>query len=134
MDLNEVKKCILVCANCHREIHEGIYTTEELLKLQYYNEELAKELIKNNSKQENYCKECGKIISKNENSLCKECYQKSTRIVTRPTREELKNLIRNKTFVEIGRIYGVTDNAIRKWCVTENLPSKKKEILNYNED
>ena len=23
-DLNEVKKCILVCSNCHREIHAGV--------------------------------------------------------------------------------------------------------------
>lgn len=25
-DLQEVKKCILVCANCHREIHAGLYS------------------------------------------------------------------------------------------------------------
>lgn len=29
---NEVKKCILVCANCHREIELGLYKKEQLIK------------------------------------------------------------------------------------------------------
>lgn len=29
-DLEELKKCILVCANCHREIHAGLYIVEYL--------------------------------------------------------------------------------------------------------
>lgn len=133
LDLKEVQKCILVCANCHREIHDGMYTAEELLNLQVYDESFANELIKNNSKQEIQCKQCGKIISKNENTLCRECYQKSTRIAERPNREELKSLIRTKSFVDIGKMYQVSDNSIRKWCIAENLPSKKKDILNYTD-
>lgn len=31
-------------------------------------------------------------------------------------------------------MYGVTDNAIRKWCISENLPSKKKDIKLYSEE
>ena len=27
--LEEAKKCILVCSNCHREIHAGIVTVNE---------------------------------------------------------------------------------------------------------
>lgn len=27
--LNEAKKCVLVCANCHREIHEGVREAPE---------------------------------------------------------------------------------------------------------
>ena len=29
-DLREVQKCILVCANCHREIHDGLYNENQL--------------------------------------------------------------------------------------------------------
>jgi len=45
-DLAEIKKCVLVCANCHREIHAGIYSEEELLKVQQYDENIAEDLRK----------------------------------------------------------------------------------------
>ena len=48
--------------------------------------------------------------------------------VDRPNREELKQLIRTQPFTQIAKKYGVTDNAIRKWCIKEHLPSKKTEI------
>ena len=50
------------------------------------------------------------------------------RVVERPAREELKDLIRNKPFTEIGKKFGVSDNAIKKWCDAYNLPRKKKDI------
>ena len=50
------------------------------------------------------------------------------------TREELKDLIRHKSFLEIGRMYGITDNAIRKWCVKYDLPRTKTEIKSYSEE
>lgn len=31
-DIAEIKKCILVCANCHREIHDKKYNVSELQK------------------------------------------------------------------------------------------------------
>lgn len=56
------------------------------------------------------------------------------RTVERPSREELKNLIRTKPFTQIGQMYGVSDNAIRKWCDAEKLPRKKTEINNYTDE
>ena len=44
------------------------------------------------------------------------------------SREDLKSLIRTKSFSEIGRMFGVSDNAIRRWCVKYNLPSRTKDI------
>ena len=31
-------------------------------------------------------------------------------------------------------MYNVSDNAIRKWCKTDNLPSTKKEINFYSNE
>lgn len=31
-------------------------------------------------------------------------------------------------------MYGVSDNAIRKWCDAEKLPRKKTEINNYTDE
>lgn len=52
----------------------------------------------------------------------------------RPDREELKFLIRNKSFVEIGKQYGVSDNAVRRWCDQVNLPRKKRQVSLYTNE
>ena len=31
-------------------------------------------------------------------------------------------------------MFGVTDNAIRKWCKKFNLPFKKEDIIKYSEE
>lgn len=82
-----------------------------------------------------YCLNCGKEITLySKSGLCNNCYKETTRTVKRPNREELKNMIRKETFTSIGRKYGVTDNAIRKWCISEKLPSKKKDIKLLTDD
>ena len=50
------------------------------------------------------------------------------------TREELKNLIRYFSFVEIGRKYNITDNAVRKYCDKYKLPRTKKQINSYSQE
>ena len=54
--------------------------------------------------------------------------------VNRPSREELKNLIRYIPFTVIAEKYKVSDKAISKWCIAENLPSRKKDINNYSDE
>ena len=74
-----------------------------------------------------YCQECGKEISKGA-SYCKNCWDKKQRIINRPNREKLKQLIRTIPFVKIGQQFGVSDNTIRKWCKSENLPFRSMDI------
>lgn len=75
-----------------------------------------------------FCSNCGKNKVSINGGICYECASFKRRKVERPTREELKRLIRTKSFLEIGRMYDVTDNAIRKWCRSVQLPVKKSEI------
>lgn len=80
-----------------------------------------------------YCIDCGKQIQKGA-MRCLECYHKNNRKVQRPTREKLKDMIRNQSFVSIGKKYQVTDNAVRKWCDFYNLPRKKIQIKKYTNE
>ena len=83
------------------------------------------------AKTPNYCKTCGIEISSKATN-CVSCSQKLRQVVGRPTREELKLLIREVPFTHIAEIYYVSDNAIRKWCDKYKLPRTKKEINSYS--
>lgn len=86
-------------------------------------------------KKEYFCSKCGtKITRGTKTGLCKKCQTEATRIVDRPTREKLKEEIRSIPFTLIGKEYGVTDNAIRRWCKTYNLPYRKKDIESYTNE
>ena len=81
-----------------------------------------------------YCEDCGKEISKGA-SYCKNCWDKRQRkVINRPNRKELKQLIRIKPFTKIGEQFGVSDNTIRKWCKAENLPFKSTNIKKISDE
>ena len=41
---------------------------------------------------------------------------KSKRKAERPSKQELKKEIENNSWLALGRKYGVSDNAVRKWA------------------
>jgi len=106
--LKEVEKTILVCANCHREIHNGFYSNN-----------ILKEKLKENVDRIHYYIQYEQLILI-LNSLLKERInniKRSRRKVERPTYKqfivEMNELHWN--YCAMGRKYGVSDNAIRKW-------------------
>ena len=78
------------------------------------------------------CKQCGVDISYGA-EYCINCYNKNRQTVIRPARDEFKQMIRKNSFVQIGKQFGVSDNAIRNWCDAYNLPRTKKEIQKFND-
>lgn len=58
----------------------------------------------------------------------------SKRKVPRPSREVLKDEIRNNTFRALGQKYGVSDSSVKKWCKAYNLPHKAFEIRKYTDE
>lgn len=80
-----------------------------------------------------YCPQCGTEISQKA-ILCVNCAKIKSRKVERPSREELKELIRTMPFLQIGKKFGVSDNTIRKWCDAYSLPRKVIEIKKYSNE
>ena len=76
---------------------------------------------------EHTCIKCGAKIYKGS-KYCVKCSHELQYVCEHPSREELKQMIRTVPFVQIAKKYGVSDNAIKKWCISYNLPSKKKDI------
>lgn len=134
--LEEIKKCILVCANCHREIHSDLIDTTILTSS--YSQERADEVIEElnavKTRTLHYCQDCGKLLSEPTAQRCPDCAHKARRVCERPSREELKTLIRTIPFTQLGQRFGVTDNAVKKWCKAEGLPARKQDINAYSDE
>ena len=108
-----------ICPNCDRQLSTFA----------------GRNIVRKNNK--NYCIDCGCEILQSS-VRCSSCSAKQkgllSRKIERPSKEELKQLIRTQSFSALGRKYDVTDNAIRKWCESYNLPKTKKEISKYSDE
>lgn len=134
--LKEMKKCVLICANCHRGVHDNIYKIPTNWQ-DFYDDKIAQQLLKKLQQVKThkiyYCKNCGKEISKNS-TYCIDCKNIQQRTCERPSRKELKYMVRTLPFTQIAKQFGVTDNAIRKWCDVEKIPRKKAIINQFSDE
>lgn len=131
---SEIQKCALLCANCHREVHSGLIDSPQHSPYDETRAEEISNLIEDlKTHKVSYCKECGVEVYRG-NDRCPSCAAKSKRKTERPSREELKKLIRTESFVSIAKQFGVTDNAVRKWCDSYGLPRKVSDIKQYSDE
>lgn len=118
---NRLENLRWVCPNCDRQ-------------LPTFSKGMRAFIPKDNSRE--ICPICGKyknIAAK----YCFKCSQENRREIGKRNkpinRQELKDLIRNYSFIDIGKRFGLSDNAIKRWCDLFNLPKTKKEINNYSD-
>ena len=133
---NELDNLQILCPNCHalQPNNSGRAANKEALK-----EKLDRLSSKEKAaKREFFCPDCGAVVSA-KGLRCRSCAAKINnfkmrKVENRPSREQLKEEIRNNPFLALGKKYEVYDNAIRKWCKLYNLPSTKREINSYSEE
>lgn len=101
---NNISNLQILCPNCHAQT------------LNNSGKSTHKQVIYNNVEKQsktNHCT-CGKQI-KRKSKMCEDCFKKSLRKVQRPTYEQLLKEVSESNYLQIGKKYGVSDNAIRKW-------------------
>lgn len=113
--------------SCEKYLAENVLSAYKRIS----DEELYNYAVK--SQQHHYCLDCGQEIGITS-TYCLCCNSKHQRTQERPSRDKLKQLIRTTSFLQIGKQFGVTDNAIRKWCKAENLPFRKSDISSISDE
>jgi hypothetical protein len=119
--LKEVKKCVLLCANHHREFHAGLIAlpptaiagvsaTVDVSDPRY---EYFLRLPRGGRKR----RQRKSPPEVNWRTLPRQDKRK----VERPSRETLAHLIWDKPVRTTARELGVTDNTVRKWCKREGI-------------
>ena len=116
--IKELKKCILVCKNCHGEIHWMKYGNNIFEDMGNSNSLLNKKNLI--LKETGICPNCKKKVYGTRFCSTK-CVALSKRKVSRPSKKILKKLIENTSWCAIGRKYRVSDNSVRKWAKNYNL-------------
>lgn len=142
-EINNINNLIALCPNCHWELDHKVLEFDKnwlpenynLEEVERYNQKHTKTIKEIRQKEEkiNFCIDCGIKIGMTAHR-CVECLGKSVRRADRPTKDELKEMIRKESFLSLGKKFGVSDNAIRKWCIDYGLPSKKSEIKKYTNE
>jgi hypothetical protein len=86
------------------------------------------------------CPTCKTNYKDAKAKMCISCRDKLNRMFIKntnmplPDREVLKEKIRTSSFLQIGREYGVSDNAVRKWCKFYDLPCQASVIKSCSDD
>lgn len=70
---------------------------------------------------------CGKIRNRKKPQEKKEkkFKNKNSKIIPK---DKLIELLSKYSFVEIGKMYNLTDNAVRRWCKKYNLPYRRRDV------
>lgn len=96
-DDNRLENLRFLCPNCHSQTETFGGRNQQ-------------------KKEKPSCKCCGGNVSRESKSgLCIKCYSKKNRKVERPSKEVLLSQVKEHGYVGTGKIYDVSDNAIRKW-------------------
>ena len=103
---NRPENLRFVCPNCHQQTPTwGNQNPKDEIKKQKRTYTSAN------------CKKCDvKISSRTKSGLCVKC-SRITKVKDRPSKIALLDLLKNNAYDTVGKMYGVSGNAIRKWLV-----------------
>lgn len=104
--IKELDKCILVCSNCHKEIHWGQVEIAELQKIKRQILTIV-------------CEQCGckfQTKDKKQKFCSQKCYNLKPKSKIKPTKAVLDKMLWEMPTTQIAKIYNITDKAVEKWA------------------
>ena len=145
---NRLENLELLCPNCHS--YTDNFGSKNIQKKEVSDEELIQALQNNTSIRQalfsvglgdagNNYQRVRKLIKNNSNIIILKdkpvILDKPLKKTNRPDKETFKKELRQYTFVELGKKYGVSETTIRqKWTAYYNLPTSKREINKLSDE
>jgi hypothetical protein len=118
--MEEVEKCSLLCANCHREFHSPDL---EMSNVKLLIKDVDDSVLEMKKIGKPKCLDCGDEINYTS-KRCQTCNYKTRRIVNRPDFIVLQKEVADHSQEWCGKKYGVSRMTIRRWLkMTQNLES-----------
>lgn len=108
--IEEMRKCICVCNNCHGEIHSGVLQIPQDIKR--FDEKLIKEKLLKSSKTHK-CPICNEDTPDWNITCSRECAAKRAGRIEWE-KYDLHNMIKTMSIVKIAEIIGCSDVAVHK--------------------
>lgn len=109
--LNEIKKCVILCSNCHRKLHAGLHTIPEHSRSEFH--AYVDSFVKEKIRKEYRCVDCGSVVSTTA-LRCRSCSIKNAVKIKWPDSATLCYLISIHGYSGTARHLNVSDNAVRK--------------------
>jgi hypothetical protein len=100
--VDEAKKCVMLCQNCHAEIHDGVTTIPDN--------------IRRFVEPENPPRMRRLVVRRNGSNPYTERPQK---VPNRPRGENLRQMVNLSSRNAVAQKYGVSETAVRKWLVAD---------------
>jgi hypothetical protein len=133
--ISELKKCTLLCKNCHSDLHNpkwkkecvleyGTDSNNSLNKETDFSLDLNGESGYRKIQSTGVCPECNTPVYGTKYCSVKCSSECNRKIKNRPTKEVLCKELKETNFLVTGKKYGVSDNAIRKWVRSYGLNPK----------
>lgn len=121
---NSLENFEILCPNCHSQTENfrGRIVKKEEKEMMWV--ENGVKIIKNKQKlsSDKFCKCCGKNLTIKQKSFCSYKCMAEWNAKNVPSKEELIQLKKQyKSNVQIGKVKGVSDNAVKKWFKKYNL-------------
>jgi len=126
---SELRKCVCVCSNCHKEIHNmGLKIPENILR---FNEEIANVELVVPKKEYDKCPICGKTKYIKRLTCSIKCDGVRKRKILNQSDLHNMILVQKLPLTKIAKIVGMTDNGLRKRLKEFGLPIKLKDRKQY---
>jgi hypothetical protein len=128
--VKEIRKCVLLCLNCHGEVHANLTVLPKNIKrfdesFANYKDNIITFVTSDGVEHKKYegninkCPICDGMKSKDQKTCSMVCYDKKLQLNSRyknVTDDEMKSLIEKNSLSAVGRMFGVNGNSIKKRC------------------